>query len=98
MAEPEGLAGRVKSKVERVVDPETGLTLGEMGLIKRVKEVESGVVQVDFTPSSPYCPIALKLAMDIKRAAEGVRGVKKALVYCRGHIMEDAINNVVNKG
>ena len=98
MAETEGLASKVESEVKRVVDPETGLTLGEMGLVKSVKEVEPGVVRVDFAPSSPYCPIALKLAMDIKRAAENVGGVKKALVYCRGHIMEDAINRVVNKG
>jgi len=79
------------------MDPETGITLGQMKLITNVKEEEPGVVKVDFTPSSPFCPIAFKLAMDIKKAAENVDGVKKALVYCHGHVMEKDIDRMVNK-
>ena len=78
------------------MDPETGITLGQMKLITNVKEEEPGVVKVDFTPSSPFCPIAFKLAMDIKKAAENVDDVKKALVYCHGHMMEEQINEMVN--
>ena len=81
----------------KVVDPETGLTFGKMKMITMVKEEEPGVVKIDFVPSSPYCPIAFRLAMDVKKAAEGVKGIKKVLVYCRGHTMEEAINKMVNK-
>lgn len=91
------LEERVRKAVEKVVDPETGLTFGQMHMIKNVKEQEEGVVEVDFVPSSPFCPIAFKLAMDIKKAASNVKGVKKALIYCRGHTMEEAINQAVNK-
>ena len=91
------LEERVREEAEKVVDPETGLTFGQMKMITDVKEEEPGVVKIDFKPSSPYCPIAFKLAMDIKKAAEGVQGIKKALVYCRGHTMEEAINKTVNK-
>jgi hypothetical protein len=35
--------------------------------------------------------------MDIKREALKVAGVKKALVYCRGHMMEQQINEATNK-
>jgi len=35
--------------------------------------------------------------MDIKKAADSVEGIKKVLVYCRGHTMEEAINKMVNK-
>jgi len=62
-----------------------------------VKEEELGVVKIDFIPSGPFCPIAFKLAMDVKNAALKVAGVKKALVYCRGHMMEQQINETVNK-
>ena len=91
------LEDKVREAVGKVVDPETGLTFAEMHMIKNVKEEESGVVKVDFVPSSPFCPIAFKLAMDIKNAALKVAGIKKALVYCRAHMMEKQINEMVNK-
>ena len=87
----------MREAVGKVVDPETGLTFAEMHMIANVKEEEAGVVRVYFVPSSPFCPIAFKLAMDIKNAALNVAGIKKALVYCRGHMKEQQINEMVNK-
>jgi len=91
------LEDKVREEVGKVVDPETGLTFGQMNMITNVKETEPGVVQIEFVPSSPFCPIAFKLAMDVKNAATKVEGVKKAVVHCRGHTMEGAINEMVNK-
>lgn len=68
-----------------------------MQMITKVKEEAAGVVKVEFVPSSPFCPIAFKLAMDIKNAALKVPGVKKAQIYCRGHTMEQQINEMTNK-
>ena len=87
----------MRDAVGKVIDPETGLTFAEMHMITNVKEEEPGVVKVDFIPSSPFCPIAFKLAMDVKNEAMTVAGVKKVLVYCRGHMMEQQINEMVNK-
>lgn len=87
----------MKNEVEKIVDPETGLTFGQMSLIQSVKEQEPGVVKIDFIPSSPFCPIAFKFAQDIKTTARNVSGIKKALVYVHGHTMEEAINQNVNK-
>lgn len=81
----------------KVQDPETGLTFAQMNMITNVKESEPGVFKIDFVPTSPFCPIAFKLAADIKSAALAVNGVKKALVYCHGHEMEEAINKSVNE-
>jgi metal-sulfur cluster biosynthetic enzyme len=91
------LEDKVREAVGQVVDPETGLTFAEMQMITNVKEEESGVVKVEFIPSSPFCPIAFKLSMDIKNAAMKVAGVQKALIYCRGHMMEQQINEMTNK-
>ncbi|MBS7632772.1 iron-sulfur cluster assembly protein [Candidatus Bathyarchaeota archaeon] len=88
---------KVREAVGQVVDPETGMTFAEMQMITSVKEEEAGVVKVEFVPSSPFCPIAFKLAADIKSAALKVAGVKKALIYCRGHMMEQQINEMTNK-
>jgi metal-sulfur cluster biosynthetic enzyme len=91
------LEDKVREEVGKVPDPETGMTFAEMQMITNVKEEEPGVVKVEFIPSSPFCPIAFKLASDLKNAAKKVPGVKKALVYCRGHAMEQQINEMTNK-
>jgi metal-sulfur cluster biosynthetic enzyme len=91
------LEDKVREAVGRIVDPETGMTFGEMQMITSVKEESQGSVKVEFVPSSPFCPIAFKLSMDIKNAALKVSGVKKAAILCRGHMMEQQINEMTNK-
>ena len=91
------LENKVREEVGKVQDPETGMSFAEMQMITNVKEDDPGVVTVEFIPTSPFCPIAFKLASDLKKAAEKVSGVKKALVYCRGHAMEQQINEMTNK-
>ena len=90
------LENKVLSEIEKIVDFETGLTFSEMKMIRLVKETEPGVVRVEFTPTSPVCPMATKLAIEVKDRAENIEGVKKAIVYVRGHIMEQEINERVN--
>ena len=87
----------VTEKLNELVDPETGLTFGEMELVQKVEETAPGVLNIEFIPTNPYCPIALNFAQDIKKIALGVKGVKKVKVYCRGHTMENAINQMINK-
>jgi metal-sulfur cluster biosynthetic enzyme len=91
------LEEKVREAVGQVVDPETGMTFAQMQMITNVKEEQPGVLKVEFVPSSPFCPIAFKLAIDIKNTALKVPGVKRALIYCRGHMMEQQINETTNK-
>jgi metal-sulfur cluster biosynthetic enzyme len=91
------LENKVKAEIDKLIDPETGLTFGQMELIQSVKEQEPGVVKIDFVPTSPFCPIAFKFAMDIKSTTKGIAGIKKVMVYVHGHRMEEAINQSVNK-
>jgi len=91
------LEDKVREAVGKVVDPETGLTFAEMQMITGVKEEEPGVFKVEFVPSSPFCPIAFRLAQDIKNEALKVPGVKKAKIFCHGHMMEQQINDMTNK-
>ncbi len=90
------LVDLLREKVGGLVDPETGLDLSEMRLVQEIQEIEPGVIRVDFKPSSPICPIAMKLAIDIKKTVLDTEGIRKALVYCHGHIMKERINDLVN--
>ncbi len=91
------LEEKVSEKVKAIMDPETGLSFGDMGLIQSVKENENGVIKVDFIPTSPFCPIAFQFAFNIKNVAKQIEGVKKVQVYVHGHAMETNINETVNR-
>jgi metal-sulfur cluster biosynthetic enzyme len=91
------LENKVLKAAGQVLDPETGQSFEEMQMIQSVKETEPGAVTVEFVPTSPFCPIAFKLSADIRDAAKKVTGVKKAVVFCRGHAMEQQINEMTNK-
>jgi len=86
----------VREAVGKLLDPETGLTFEEMGIIKDVK-VQGRSVEVVYRPTSPFCPIALKLGLDIRRAVEAIEAVESVRVVCVDHMMADAFNRVVNK-
>jgi len=93
---PEELERLVREKVGKLIDPETGLTFDEMGIIRDVR-VRGRSVEVVFRPTSPFCPIALRLGLDIRRAVESIEGVESVRVTCIDHMMADAINRVINK-
>lgn len=91
-----GLEKKVREALEKVIDPETGMSVVEMGCIKSVHE-KNGEVIIEFIPTSPFCPIAFYLASSIKETAEKVEGVKSVKVFSRGHVMDEQINEHVNK-
>ena len=91
------LEDKVRQEVGKVQDPETGQTFEEMQMIRSVKETAPGAVTVEFVPTSPFCPVAFKLAVDLRDAAKLVPGMKDAVVFCRGHVMEQQINEMTNK-
>lgn len=88
---------RILEKLKEVIDPELGMNIVEMDLVKTARIDEKGNAVVEFAPTSPVCPIAFYLATEIKKKVLEVEGVTSAKVYCRGHAMEDAINKSVNQ-
>jgi len=86
----------VRRKIEKIVDPGTGLSLGTLGLITSVKETGEGVLKIDFVPSTPYSPVAYSIALAIKEIALAEKGVKKVMVFCHNHVLSERINADVN--
>lgn len=91
------LEGRVREALSKVIDPELGIPITELGLVKKVKDEGGGHVTIEFTATSPFCPIAFFLAKEVKKAATEVGGVRKVNVILKGHVMENEINRVVNE-
>jgi len=60
----------------QVVDPSTGLDVMRMRVIEDLRIENEGRVKLVLHPSSPVCPLAYKVAADIKLAIKRVPGVK----------------------
>ena len=91
------LAEKVREKLRSFRDPATGLSIVESQAMLIVKEVDEGVIQIEFTPSSPYNPMAYSYAMALKAISSKVEGVKKVVVFCKNHVMAERINEEVNR-
>lgn len=73
----------VMDALANVIDPELGLDFVELGLIYGV-EVETGVVRVTFTLTTPGCPIGPQVSEQIDEFVgelEGVRAVESQMVF-----------------
>ena len=66
--------------LKEIYDPEIPVDIFELGLIYEVKIKKDGIVNIDMTLTSPNCPVAESLPVDVKNKVEGVEGVQEATV------------------
>jgi len=91
------LRERVLSRLVQVIDPETGVDVLRMRLIEDLSVDEDGTVRYKFRPSSPLCPIAVTLALEIKRAVAEVEGVTRQEIEVVGYIGADELNALLRE-
>ena len=82
---------RVISVLKEIIDPHTNMNIYDMGLISDLS-VSDGTISLTFRPTSPFCPLGIHFAMNIKRRLEGLDGANSISVSVVGHVHEDAIN------
>lgn len=58
-----------------VKDPELSISIVDLGLIYGV-EIKGGTVKVVMTLTTPMCPLGPVIIDDVRKAVEGVPGVK----------------------
>jgi len=61
-------------------DPEIPVDIYELGLIYRIDIDEDGVVEIDMTLTSPACPVAGTLPLEVERKIRDLPGVKDVIV------------------
>lgn len=95
----EELVEKVKDSLSTVADPHMGISIVEMGIVQNIEIVENGekVAKVTIRPTNPGCMSAANIAMSAKIAAEKVEEIDKAEIIVEGHMMADAICEMVNK-
>ncbi|MEN0046659.1 MAG: iron-sulfur cluster assembly protein [Bacteroidota bacterium] len=75
---------KVIAAIKTVFDPEIPVDIYELGLIYKIEINEQGVVTLEMTLTSPMCPVADSLPMEVQEkiiAVEGVTDVDLRVVY-----------------
>ena len=91
------LEDKVIQKLKDVIDPGTLTDIISMGLIKNLSVSGDGNVSLDFRPSSPVCPLALTLALDIKKSLKTLNEIKDLNVTIIDHQMADEVNRYLKE-
>lgn len=61
-------------------DPEIPVDIYELGLIYRIDIHPDGLVEIDMTLTSPACPVAGSLPLEVERKVKELPGVKDVIV------------------
>jgi len=75
---PEEIEEGVWEALRLVYDPEIPVNIVEVGLVYGVRADDQGRVRIRMTLTSPNCPVAESLPVDVQVAARSVEGVKEA--------------------
>ena len=63
---------KIVEKLKTVFDPEIPVDIYELGLIYDVKIYQKKKATLDMTLTSPHCPVAETLPMQVKKAVEEI--------------------------
>lgn len=94
-AESEILYEEVVESLRSVIDPETGADVVRMGLVLDLQIHDDGTAEYYFRPSSPLCPIALTLVLQIIEAIKSVSGITNQKVTVIDYTGADTLNKIL---
>lgn len=92
------LREQILLRLVQVIDPETGVDVLRMQLVEDLEVDETtGEVSYSFRPSSPLCPLALSLAVDIKHAIADVPGVRRQRIVVTNYVRAEELARIINQ-
>ena len=80
MEEPKELYARVIETIKTCYDPEIPVDIYELGLIYEVNIIEGNDVHVKMTLTSPACPVAESLPLEVEQKIKSIPDVNDAKV------------------
>ena len=75
---------KVIEEIKKIYDPEIPVNIYELGLIYKIEVDEKNKINIDMTLTSPNCPVAESLPIEVKeniKKVEGVSDVNLNLVW-----------------
>jgi metal-sulfur cluster biosynthetic enzyme len=77
--------------------PPTRIFQTESSCVENFSVDTLGIVSYTFRPSSFVCPIAVTLALDIKKAVSEVPEVKSQRITIEGYVMAEELEKRINE-
>ena len=74
------LCGKIRDSLRGVKDPEIGIDLIQLGLIRNV-EIEKDKLKIEMILTTPYCPYAPMLMESARKKAEEASGIPSEIFY-----------------
>ncbi|WP_185852198.1 iron-sulfur cluster assembly protein [Blattabacterium cuenoti] len=71
------LEERIISVLKSISDPEISVDIYELGLIYDVQVVGKDKVKIVMTLTTPNCPVAESLPLEVKEKVKSIQGIKK---------------------
>ena len=71
------LKEKIIGEIKKIYDPEIPVNIYDLGLIYDVKVDDKNNVDVKMTLTTPNCPVAESLPMEVENTVKEVRDVKK---------------------
>lgn len=94
----EELVNKIRDEIAKVPDPHMGISIVEMGIVQNIEvNEEEKTAKIIIKPTNPGCMSAANIAMQARLAAESLEEIDKAEIIVKGHMMADAICEMVNK-
>ena len=91
------LLGKIKESLAHVIDPEMGMDVMRMRLVRDLMVDQHGDVELTFRPSSVLCPLGFQLGINIKEAVLDVPGVKSVQVHVDGFIHGEQLKKILEE-
>jgi metal-sulfur cluster biosynthetic enzyme len=91
----DALMQTVTDKLSMVIDPETGVDVMRMKLVQDIVIDETKKISYKFRPSSPLCPIAVPLVLDIIHAIREVHEISGQDVTVVDYVQADELNSML---
>ncbi len=89
------LKERVIDCLRAVIDPETGADVVRMRLVENLEADDEGLVRYTFRPSSPLCPLAVTLGLQIKQAVASVPGIAGQEITVEGYVDAEGLTELL---
>ncbi len=70
----------VREALRPVIDPEIGMSVVDMGMVRGIELDDEGKVEVKMVLTVPFCPLAGFITEQARRAVAAVPGVTEAKI------------------
>lgn len=89
------LKDRIIEELHKVTDPETRMDVVSIGLVKDITVTPENTVSLKLRPSSPACPLAFHLALEIQERVKKIQGVGELEITVIDYQRADELNKLL---